>query len=710
MGLPVITRLGDRPCGRLTASVLNAMGRNDWIATTDRSYVETIVRVANDRYSLKSIRYSLRTEMTATVSNTTAYVARLEALYRQLWQQWCSKNTRSQSLAGEAGSQAMPPKTTSIHIVVATRLDAESFCTDTLLGRCLQKEQHQELLPLIAYNNRAPLAHIYNAAINTAPPNAILVFCHDDVDLGPEPLQPQLDKALASFDLVGVEGNQRRQLGQMAWWLEGSTLRRDHAHLSGSIFHGQPHDYKQTRFGPAPRAVELLDGVFLAARAGVLQENDVRFDPRFAFHFYDLDVCRTAREHNLKLGAWPLPLTHGSEGNPFSPAWLEALNLYQQKWSEPRDSPAIDHFVQQRSSLPANQQPSLNMLRSANELHSENLPQLLESLDCSLVVTTYQAGQTITIGHHRQALSFGFCSFRQAMGVARTPNGLALASKHEIWSLIGQRDLASQIKPEGTHDIALLTRSCHITGPVMAHELAWCNGRLVFVNTLCNCLAAIEAPWSFVPIWHPPFITDTTPGDRCHLNGLAVFEDGTPAYVTMHGISDDENGWREHKANGGVLMEVSTGRVLCQSLSMPHSPRLHRGELYVLNSGQGQLLRVDRNSGETVVVAELPGFTRGLDLIGNTAVVGLSRIRESSVFGGLPLQEHHEQLHCGVALVDLSTGELQGFCWFEDGVEEVFAVSALPGFRNPKLIGPQARADESDDTSQTIWLVPSKRP
>lgn len=346
-------------------------------------------------------------------------------------------------------------------------------------------------------------------------------------------------------------------------------------------------------------------------------------------------------------------------------------------------------------------------MTEVKEHHSGNLAKLLEQLNCSLVITTYQAGQVITIGRNSQKLSFGFSSFRQPMGIARTPTGLALASKHEVWSLNGQRELAAAIEPAGAHDIAFLARSCHITGPVMSHELAWCGADLVIVNTLCNCLAVLEPPWSFKPIWKPAFIPDTTPSDRCHLNGLATTEDkSAPAYVTMHGISEIENGWRDNKATGGAVVEVSTGRVLTRGLSMPHSPRLYQGELYVLNSGKGELLRIDRQSGEQEVVTELPGFTRGLDLIGNIALVGLSRIRESAVFGGLPLQERQKELKCGVALVDLQRGEVLGYCWFDSGVEEIFSVLALPSFRNPKIIGPSAKADELNEASQTIWLAP----
>ncbi|MDB4336322.1 TIGR03032 family protein [Synechococcus sp. AH-603-M21] len=349
------------------------------------------------------------------------------------------------------------------------------------------------------------------------------------------------------------------------------------------------------------------------------------------------------------------------------------------------------------------------MLSEAKELHSSNLPELLSRLKCSVVFSTYQAGQLISLGQCNGALSFGFTSFQQAMGVTRTPTGLALASKHEIWQLPGQTEIAAHIKPQGSHDIAFLTRSCHITGPVMAHELAWCSGQLLFVNTLCNCLATLESPWSFVPGWKPPFMETTAPGDCCHLNGVAIAGDGSePAYVTMHGISSKEAGWREHKASGGAVMDVKTGEVLCNGLSMPHSPRLHRGELYVLNSGKGQVLKVDRGNGEIEVVCELPGFTRGMDMIGDTAVIGLSRIRESAVFGGLPLQEKDEPLCCGLAFVDLSKGELIGFCWFESGIEELFSVCLIPGFSNPAIIGMKAKANENDkdESRQTIWAIP----
>ena len=44
-------------------------------------------------------------------------------------------------------------------------------------------------------------------------------------------------------------------------------------------------------------------------------------------------------------------------------------------------------------------------------------------------------------------------------------------------------------------------------------------------------------------------------------------------------------------------MDVASNEILTEGLSMPHSPRVHNGELYVLDSGGGYFGKVDRDSG-----------------------------------------------------------------------------------------------------------------
>jgi uncharacterized protein (TIGR03032 family) len=128
---------------------------------------------------------------------------------------------------------------------------------------------------------------------------------------------------------------------------------------------------------------------------------------------------------------------------------------------------------------------------------------------------------------------------------------------------------------------------------------------------------------------------------------------------------------------------------------MPHSPRLFQGQLYLLDSGHGALVRVDPLSGQRSTVTNLPGFTRGLDCFAGYAFVGLSLIRETAVVGGLAIGERQQELKCGLAVVKLSSGSVDGLLWFHSGIEEVFAVALLPGWRNPAVIGPDTTTDAS---------------
>jgi uncharacterized protein (TIGR03032 family) len=307
-----------------------------------------------------------------------------------------------------------------------------------------------------------------------------------------------------------------------------------------------------------------------------------------------------------------------------------------------------------------------------------------------------------TVGAHEGSLLIRFHNFEQAMGIARTPTGLAIGTKRQVWMLpAAPSDLAARVKPERTHDIAFLARQAHFTGPVMGHDLAWCGGSLWIVNTLFNCLCTLEPGASFVPRWRPPFISAIDTGDRCHLNGLAADDTG-PRFVTALGETDTVNGWRNVKRDGGCLIDVATGDVLVRGLSMPHSPRLAGGHLWFLNSGHGRLERYDAATRSAVPVAALPGYTRGLDLCGGLAFVGLSRIRETAVFGDLPLDDRRDSLKCGVAVVDCGSGSILATLFFKSGVEEIFDVRVLPGYRNPVISGPYPDVDETE----TIWLVP----
>ena len=124
----------------------------------------------------------------------------------------------------------------------------------------------------------------------------------------------------------------------------------------------------------------------------------------------------------------------------------------------------------------------------------------------------------------------------------------------------------------------------------------------------------------------------------------------------------DQDHVKTHFRN--LLMDVTTNAVLLRGLSMPHSPRWYAGRLWVLESGAGGVGFLDPHSGRYVGLAELPGFTRGLDFCGPLAFIGLSQARDSAVFSGIPITERlaeHERT-CGVCAVDLTSGQVVALC------------------------------------------------
>jgi uncharacterized protein (TIGR03032 family) len=287
------------------------------------------------------------------------------------------------------------------------------------------------------------------------------------------------------------------------------------------------------------------------------------------------------------------------------------------------------------------------------------------------------------------------------MGLAVDGPRVALGTRHQVWFYRNAPDIAARVEPAGQHDACYLPRSCHVTGDIGVHELAWVGKELWIVNTRFSCLCTLDPDYSFVPRWQPPFISALAAEDRCHLNGLALVE-GQPKYATALGESDTAGGWRVNKAHGGCLMDVPSGKVLVRGLSMPHSPRWHDGQLWLLESGTGRLLLVDPASGRRQAVAELPGFARGLALVGPYAFVGLSKIRETSAMDGVPLAQRRAQLKCGVAVVDCRDGRLMALLEFQTAVEEIFDVQLLPGLRFPEVVGFQK------ETVHHTFIIPPR--
>lgn len=330
--------------------------------------------------------------------------------------------------------------------------------------------------------------------------------------------------------------------------------------------------------------------------------------------------------------------------------------------------------------------------------HTSNFPEILEAFGITLAVSTYQAGKLILVRTQDGLLNTHFSDFASPMGLAYRDGFLAVGTKSAACTFRGFRGEACGPEVASTHDVLFLPAAQFTTGDIRIHEIAWAGQELWAVNTRFSCLCTFDGRHNFVPRWRPPFITALAPEDRCHLNGLALV-DGAPAWVTCLGATDTENGWRANKVDGGLLLAVPSGEVVARGLSMPHSPRFYDGRLWVLESGRGRLCTVDAATGEITTVAEVPGFTRGLDFHDRFAFIGLSQVRESAVFSGLPICEPGRERFCGVWVVDIQTGQTVAFLRFYGTVQEIFDVKILPA-RFPEII------DGSSDLVGGAFFIP----
>lgn len=331
-----------------------------------------------------------------------------------------------------------------------------------------------------------------------------------------------------------------------------------------------------------------------------------------------------------------------------------------------------------------------NELRS---VYTNTLAELFAQLNLSLVVSTYQAGKVILVRYDRDSntINTHFRNFDKPMGMAvhggAPPARLTIGGQKSVSYLRNMPAVARKLEPTGKHDACYLPRSIHITGDIDIHEMAYdADDELWLVNTRFCCLCTLDHDHSFTPRWRPKFVSAYAAEDRCHLNGLAMVN-GRPRYVTALGETDSAGGWRANKASGGLLIDVTTDEILLRGLSMPHSPHMHNGRLWLLEGGEGSLAWVNLETRTWHAVAHLPGFTRGVDFYGPLAFVGLSQVRESATFSGLPLIERlGDQRTCGVWVVNIQTGQTVGFLRFESGVQEIFSVKVLPAARYPEIL------------------------
>jgi uncharacterized protein (TIGR03032 family) len=297
------------------------------------------------------------------------------------------------------------------------------------------------------------------------------------------------------------------------------------------------------------------------------------------------------------------------------------------------------------------------------------------------------------------------------MGIGLHGNKMALATLDEVIVLVNSPQLAQHYpKQPATYDALFMPRASYFTGQIDIHDVDYGeNGDLYAVNTSFSCLIKIDDNFSFTPVWKPPFISKLASEDRCHLNGM-ILQDGKPKYATAFNSSDSPQSWRPEVTTAGILMDVETDEFVARGLPMPHSPRLFDGEIYLLLSATGEIIRLDKETGKYDVLNQIDGFVRGLAREGDYLFVGLSRLRKnSSTFAKLEIADKAQ--HAGIAIYHLPTGAFVGQIQYHNSVEEIYDVQVLPGMSRPGILNTMTDAyKEGLSTPQTTyWARPAEK-
>ncbi|MGY3439467.1 MULTISPECIES: TIGR03032 family protein [unclassified Marinovum] len=316
---------------------------------------------------------------------------------------------------------------------------------------------------------------------------------------------------------------------------------------------------------------------------------------------------------------------------------------------------------------------------------------LLNRLNLSVAISSYQSGRVYLLGRNpRGGLMVNEQYFQKAMGISGGDDGFLLATQFQILEF--RNVLREKERAEEVFEKVYVPRQSHVTGVLDAHDVGrLTDGRPVFVNTRFNCLATPHPVHSFEEYWRPSFVSALVSEDRCHLNGMAM-ADGAPAYVTAVSKSDTIDGWRDRRSDGGVLIDVARNEIVCEGLSMPHSPRVHNGKVWLLNSGEGELGYFDPSAPELGFQPQIfcPGFLRGLALRDGHAFVGLSKPRYKR-FEGLGLDARLAKSDsapwCGVQVINLAKKSVAEWFRIDGAVSELYDVAVLPGAVCPMLLG-----------------------
>jgi uncharacterized protein (TIGR03032 family) len=237
---------------------------------------------------------------------------------------------------------------------------------------------------------------------------------------------------------------------------------------------------------------------------------------------------------------------------------------------------------------------------------------------------------------------------------------------NQIYDLIPTNGflVRDDVKNSGLNGKYLIpARSRFFPGCLYIHELGIIGEKLYANAVGQNTIIKIEDSGQFEFAWGPKCIEKkkglVIESNHIQLNSIACGKDLKSSYFTASTdqITKRRPGHKNFPVDKrGVVFSGKTGLPVAHGLTRPHSARLHKGKIWVDNSGYGELGVVE-NGGFSPTL-KLPGWTRGLCFYKDIAFVGTSRVipRFKNYAPGLDVKESV----CGVHAIDIKTNRILG--------------------------------------------------
>lgn len=301
-----------------------------------------------------------------------------------------------------------------------------------------------------------------------------------------------------------------------------------------------------------------------------------------------------------------------------------------------------------------------------------SLPEWNTIVKTPLIISTYWSNEVLTITNGK----IETIAFDRPKGIYYQKPYLKIATWANLWTFREYTEPQITKKVDPNCDAIFVPKRFEETGNIGSREVA---GNFIASSKL-SCVVQLDDVFTVSSVLRPNWITDVVPEDRCHVNGIALDENGNLKYVTALGTGNRKESWRTEPVQGCVI-DVKSGQAIVDNFRMPHSPRIYRDLLWVCDSMRGELSIVDVAAKKRRPFVRFPHFVRGLAFWEDWAIVGLSKMRYSKgswiKTGDL----------CGLAAVNLNTANVDAI--LELKYDEIFDVQVLP-FKNPKIIDPRS--------------------